>query len=242
MVLVLLARGAAADPAPPPSGTLAAGTRWETPIHFQRGPRPGPTVLVVAGIHGDERAPPRAADQIKTWVPKRGHLVVIPRANRPGLAAGKRHTPRARWIDLNRNFPTLDRASPRGAFAPTLWETVKFLRPDWVLDLHEGFDFNRINPKSMGSSVVVVPDERVYGRTKPAAEAILAGVNATVSSPRRHFTMIQPGPKGSLARSLTEVLGIPAFVFETTKVQPMKVRVAQHVVMARTFLQHVRML
>ncbi|MEC9054226.1 MAG: succinylglutamate desuccinylase/aspartoacylase family protein, partial [Verrucomicrobiota bacterium] len=105
VALLLLLSGSAGGA--PVSGILAAGTKWETPYHVIKGPRPGPTVFLTGGLHGNEPAGARAADQIRHWPILRGRLVVLPRANRPGLKAGTRHLPELprEKADLNRNFP-----------------------------------------------------------------------------------------------------------------------------------------
>ena len=89
------------------SGILAAGTQWETPYHVIEGSQPGPTVFLAGGLHGNEPAGARAAEQIRHWPILRGRLVVLPRANQPGLRAGTRHLPELAKseADLNRNFP-----------------------------------------------------------------------------------------------------------------------------------------
>jgi hypothetical protein len=48
--------------------------------------------------------------------------------------------------------------------AKEVWQFVAKQAPDWVFDLHEGFDFNGINPRSVGSSVIAFPDQSVLGQ------------------------------------------------------------------------------
>ena len=222
---------------------LAVATRFETTYHLLESGRPGPTVLVVAGIHGNELAPPEAARRLLEWRLRRGRLAVIPEANLTALRARSRYSPGELFSDLNRNFPTASRSEPRGVLATAIWTNLAKLGPDWVLDLHEGWGFNRRNKKSMGSSVVVVPDARVVAKTRPLARRLVERVNATLPDPSRHFTVIEPGPAGSFARSATERLGIPSFVFETTRVgQPLELRVTQHLILVREALEALGML
>ena len=54
---------------------------------------PGPTVLIVGGIHGNEPAGFRAADQVRHWPINRGKLIVIPKLNRLGVEANIRWSP-----------------------------------------------------------------------------------------------------------------------------------------------------
>jgi predicted deacylase len=217
---------------------LLPGTRWETPYTVADSGVSGPTVLVTAGIHGNERAPPHAARTIGTSKPIGGRLIVFPEVNRPALAAGTRHTPRARFPDLNRTFPTAETPKARGELGRALWQKVLEIEPDWVLDLHEGYDFNRRTGKSMGSSIVYVDDPRTQAKTLAMAERLRTAVNKTISDPTKAFTLISSGPKASLARSVTAVLGIPSLVLETTwPSQPKALRVAQHVLLVTTCLR-----
>lgn len=216
---------------------LLGGTRFETPVHMLDSGAPGPTVLVVAGIHGNEPAPPRAAAKLLRLKLRKGRLVVCATANRPALAAKTRYTPKAKYIDLNRNFPTPDRASPRGELAPAVWGLIARHDVDFVVDLHEGWDFHRQNPKSIGSSVTYVPSAH-DGEVVPLARTVIAAVDATVDAPHKRFTLIAPGPLGSLARSATTEADVPSLVFETTRLpQPIELRAAQHELMVRTFLR-----
>ena len=47
------------------SGTLAPNTEWETSFHVIETSKPGPTVFLTGGLHGDEPAGARAAEQIR---------------------------------------------------------------------------------------------------------------------------------------------------------------------------------
>ena len=92
-------------------GQLAKGTKWETPFYVRVNGQDGPTVVITGGIHGNEPAGARAAEQIRHWPITCGRLVVIPQANIPGLRDGTRfyranrrhavistgNSPRPRW-------------------------------------------------------------------------------------------------------------------------------------------------
>jgi predicted deacylase len=193
---------------------------------------------VLAGVHGDEPAPPIAAEAIAAWTPVRGALWVIPRVNQPALSRGTRHIPGPSARDLNREFPSSQVAAPRGDWAPTIWELVASLRPDWVLDLHEGWGFNIANSRTVGSSIVAV--------TSPAereAAALREVINRTIPRADRKFTLLGPGPDGSVARAVSDRLGIPSLVVETTRIgQPIALRVEQHLLIVRELLVRLEML
>lgn len=55
------------------------------------GKHPGPTALVVSGIHGDEAAGYETGTRMLDWGLKRGTLVVIPEADVDAIRRGTRH-------------------------------------------------------------------------------------------------------------------------------------------------------
>jgi hypothetical protein len=228
---LVAARATAGDKTP--SRWLAAG-RFRTPVFERAATAPGPVVLVLAGLHGNETAPPHAARALLELALVAGRLVVVPEVNRPALAARGRHTPGARLADVNRNFPTAARAEPRDELSAAVWGEITQLRPDWVLDLHEGWGYSA-SSRSMGSSVVVAPEPS--GRAEAMATHVLAAVNGTVDQPNRRFTRIGPGPEGSVARAVAERLGTPALVHETTWTEPMPLRIRKQLVMAGAVLE-----
>jgi predicted deacylase len=234
--LVLGAAGGAAAGPRRSERQIAPGTVWETTCHEIASEADGPTLLILAGMHGNELAPPRAARELLAIEPVAGRLVIVPEANRRALARKTRHTPGVRHADLNRNFPTKGRTEPREELAAALWAETTRVEPAWVLDLHEGWGFRKTGP-SMGSSIVWVDDPRVAGATLPLARELVARIDATIAEPAKHFSLIQPGPAGSFARAATEQLGVPSFTFETTWTQPMELRVAQQLLLVRGVLE-----
>ena len=73
------------------------------PIELVHVPGPGPRVLVVGCIHGDECAGMAVVRALRRSHP-RADLWLVPTLNPDGLARGTRQN--ARGIDLNRNFPS----------------------------------------------------------------------------------------------------------------------------------------
>lgn len=208
-------------------------------MYLIAGAETGPTVFVIAGIHGDEPAPPLAADALLRWEIGRGLMYVVPRANPTALAAGKRRTPGSRFKDLNRNFPQQGDTAPRGLMAREIWDVVARVKPAWLLDLHEGIDFNRNNPKSVGSSVLF--NRSVHDLEQPA-QRLIDAVNETVDTPWRKFTLLTRTAPGSLVRAAAERLDTRALILETTShSEPIDVRVAQHLVMVETLLSELGM-
>ena len=212
-------------------GKLGSGTSWETPWWIIDSGKPGATVLLVGGMHGNEPAGFRAAEQIRHWPIIRGKLLVLPKVNRLGLAANLRWAPEYRndreKRDLNRNFPRDKGAAAITPLCQAIWAFVSRFQPEWVFDLHEGFDVHRINPKSVGSSIITFPGEASFARI------MLDAVNKGIT-PERHFSLLsRSGPvNGSLARACHRLLGAKSFILETTsRDQPVSLRARQHRVM-----------
>jgi predicted deacylase/glutamine amidotransferase-like uncharacterized protein len=224
------------------SGMLAAGTRWETPWFITTSTRSGPTVLITGGIHGDEPAGACAAGQIRHWPILKGRLIVIPRTNITALNAGTRRIPGAQdpARDLNRNFPRLNEPNTiRGEPAGAVWSFIREQKPDWVIDLHEGYHFHRIEKKSVGSSIIDIKSKA----TNKVVPAMLSAVDATVTDPEKKFSRLSPPADGSLARAAAKHLGAEAMILETTRRdQPPSHRARQHRIMVHTLLARLGMI
>lgn len=224
------------------AGILGEKTAWATPWYVVKGTEPGPVVFLTGGVHGNEPAGSHAAEQIRHWPIRRGRLIVVPKVNTLGLIAETRWFPPlekdAAQRDLNRNFPTSGRELPQSPVAEALWELIESQQPDYVIDLHEGFDFHKSNSKSVGSSIIFSrTDQRMA-----LAEKMVAAVNATVGNLQRKFELLSRSgaAKGSLVRACTDQLKIDSFILETTcKGQPLSLRTRQHRRMVSTLLQDI---
>lgn len=220
---------------------IAEGTRFATEMIIRQSENPGPVVLVVGGMHGNEPAGAFAAKQISQWQITSGTLIVIPEANRPALQTKTRYTPEAdkAVYNLNRNFIVGEKTvSTTGVMAPVLWNVVEQFSPDWVIDLHEGYDFTRINPKSVGSSVIAGPSPEA----KAAAKAMIAAVDEEITDADRKFKLRGPPIKGSLTRAAATDERHVMIVETTAKAQSLAVRARQHRIMMATVLRRLQML
>jgi hypothetical protein len=222
-------------------GPLAKGTKWETPFYVRVSGQDGPTVVITGGIHGNEPAGARAAEQIRHWPITRGRLVVIPRVNIPGLRDGTRFLPgeSPQRRDLNRQFQkTKAPAGAHGMLGKALWQFIAGQKPDWLIDLHEGHDFHQINSKSVGSSIIDAKGTAADG----AVPRMLAAVNATITDPKKKLVRLRYPVDGSLARAAHERLEAASMILETTfKSQPLSKRARQHRLMVHALLTHLQM-
>lgn len=231
------------------SGMLGEGKSWSTPYYVVDSQVKGPIVFVTGGIHGNEPSGARSADQIRHWPIERGKLIVVPRVNVAGLDANTRYIPgsTSEQRDLNRNFPSpgiLD--APRGQIATELWDFVVKQNPDWLFDLHEGYQFNishKPKPgkdKSVGSSII-------YDRRQPLdpmVQRMLVAANGTVDNPDRKFVLLGRGPKKTtLAGAVIHQLKKQAMILETTfQFQRLPLRTRQHRAMMNVALKHLGMI
>jgi hypothetical protein len=83
--------------------TLAKGTKYATKLYIIDSGKPGPVVMIVGGVHGNERAGYTAAAKVKDWNIKKGTLLVLPKAN--VMAVDKKVRYLSKQGDLNRKFP-----------------------------------------------------------------------------------------------------------------------------------------
>ncbi|MBL0932247.1 MAG: succinylglutamate desuccinylase/aspartoacylase family protein [Alphaproteobacteria bacterium] len=100
---------------------------------------PGPPVLARAGVHGDEYEGQVAlSDLARDIEPSslRGRLIIVPAANAPAAAIGRRTSP-VDGGNLARVFPGRGDGTPTAQIAEGI---TRLLLPlaDYVLDLHSG--------------------------------------------------------------------------------------------------------
>ncbi len=180
-----------------PSDT-SMGQGWYVPVVVVRGAKPGPRLLITAGIHGDELNGIAVIHRLAAEVDPAGlsgTLVLVPGLNTPGLLQDAREfaTGAGRgFANLNRSLPGKTSGGAAEVYADALWK--RLLRPnaDAAVDLHT---------QSRGTAYVLY---------------------AFASTPRTRAmaTLVQPdvikldkGEKGTVENELTND-GVPAITFE----------------------------
>lgn len=212
---------------------LAPGTQYETPLYIIHGDRPGPVVMVVGGVHGNERAGYEAARRVAEYSINAGTLLVLPEANRPAIAASRRMAPG--HYDLNRAFPTASGRVPSRALPREIWAAVREFGVEWLMDLHEALDFyNNPNSNSVGQTIIYYP---ASARTGQVAEAARNRLNRNISRSLHRFSLLQNPVPGSLARAAGQYLGIHAYIFETSQRLPLSTRINYQLTFVDTVLR-----
>lgn len=125
-----------------------ADGRWlNLAVLIVRGCSPGPTLLLLGSVHGDEYEGPAAIwDTYRQADPAalRGTLVLLPVANPPAYQAGQRVNP-ADPKDLARTFPGSSNGTVTERIAAVIQESL-VAHADLLCDLHSAGRLYRIDP------------------------------------------------------------------------------------------------
>ena len=196
-------------------------TPLETSFTIMESGVPGNTILVVGGIHGDETSGWRAADKLKKVKPKTGTLIVLSPANAPGSRKGERNVELYR--DLNRSFPGGKKQDLTDELAASIYQKIIEYSPDLVIDLHEA---SREGDRRdfLGNSLIITDSENIDGLI---FDLLLESQDGSLNT-SAPFTCYNGTPKGSLNRTVTETLGIPAITVEVSQEDEPDMRIRNH--------------
>lgn len=119
-------------------GHLHTRTPIQVPVLVERAKEDGPTLLVMAGLHGDEL---NGIEIVRRFLrkklnkPAKGTIICLPIFNIFGFLNLKRELPDGR--DLNRSFPGSNNGSLAAQFA---FHFMKEIAPycDYIIDFHTG--------------------------------------------------------------------------------------------------------
>lgn len=194
----------------------------------------GATVYVVAGIHGDETAGYLAAELLRQVELRAGTLCIVSPANAYGAEHDQRKTEQER--DLNRNFPGDADGCDAERIAAAIFADISQREPVLLLDLHEAHE-GKEERDALGNSIVC---GSVEASSELVWDMLLASENGELfSSP---LTLYDSPPRGSINRTVTELLGIPAITVETLRTEPLAQRVRNHLETAAFVLRREQMI
>lgn len=207
------------------------------PLLEIRAAEPGPTVALVAGIHGGKRAAVAALQRLGRELPaelRRGRVLILAPANARGFAAGLAQLSPDDSLNLNRVFPGAADGRPTERLAARILRDI-VSQSDYLLDLH-------------GSD----GDEAV-GRFTYAARP---GLDARVDSAARQLAVAwgtplvvwdQDGPRSletsRFLQTAAHLSGVPAItVFESGATRDDAAATTAFVAGSRAVLRTLRML
>jgi hypothetical protein len=186
------------EPEPPvmPRGresvTLMAGTEFEASgIIFHSG-QPGPRLMVLGGVHGNEPGGWIAAERIATWEVERGMLIVLPRLNHRAAAAFQRTLDG--YGDLNRLYPGDPDGPPMARMAAEIVALARQWRPHWLFDLHESWGF--YNERGPNSGTAFIGQTVTTGggpETQDMVTAVVEAVNRRITPREQLELRLRPG-------------------------------------------------
>lgn len=215
-----------ADPVTPEAvdirGEIGAGSTYATPWRERRGVAQGPSIIVEAGIHGDEIAGILAVDDLAARLDVlSGAVVFLPRMNKPAVDAGERSINR----DLNHAFP----GDPAGLdyesrLAAELMAWVGERDADAVITLHESrYLHDGKNPKTFGQTVVygVTPMPEILPR-------VLDRANAKANDERERFRSNYYPITTSSTEQFVARYGMLGLCLETWRGHPIATRIRRH--------------
>ena len=148
----------------------------------------GPTVLVISGSHGNECGPSAGLDDVKEMFDhhkiklKRGKLILIPTLNKCGRQLNIRYQPQELLnlnifkADVNRNYGKTPNEEGHCTLSKTAQQFIK--NCDYILDFHEGWGFNKLNPQSMGQTFypgIIDGSKDIANQLKKAVNKVIVG-------------------------------------------------------------------
>ncbi|MEO5970570.1 MAG: succinylglutamate desuccinylase/aspartoacylase family protein [Bdellovibrionia bacterium] len=166
----------------------------QIPVTVIRGQRSGPTIFVIAAIHGDEI---NGTDIVRRLIFDIAHeglsgtVIAIPVVNIPGFLGQSRYLPYHR--DLNRFFPGMKGGHNADRIAYRIFNEI-IRKCDFGIDLHTAASGRSNLPHVRGDM------------SQPEVRNLARAFGATI-------LVDQTGVKGSLRREATEA-GIPTILFE----------------------------
>lgn len=211
--------------------TLRKDTELETNVYLIDSGIEGPNVMLIGGTHGDEKAGWKAAELMLSYRPEKGKLLILPWANILGVKEDSRLV--YDDLDLNRSYTGVENenANSLELLANEIIEVIEEFDPVVVIDNHESRDFYTTPPR-MGNTIIFAD----VGDNAFIVMEIIEQINKMelVSVP---FTFIGPPKKNSLNDYVSNVMNIPIFTIETTRTNPLNVRINQQIQIAKIIMK-----
>lgn len=187
---------------------LHTATQLNIPVIVERAKDSGPTVLITAGLHGDEINGVEIVRQLVAQglnCPSKGTIICIPIVNVFGFVTRSRAFPDGR--DLNRVFPGSKSGSLASRFAHEIMTEILPLA-DYCIDFHTG-----------GAQRFNAPQIRIeFENPKLVELAAVFNAPFTVNSKNMAKTF----------RNSCDKLGIPLLLFEGGKSDDINPDVSRH--------------
>ncbi len=234
------------------ANSFMQGTQYETPYFLFATDKPDPTMLILAGTHGDEPAGYETAYRLMKYFSNhpmhRGRVFIVPETNRQAVLARKHNAPipsrqaQERW-DLDQCYPGKSDGLPMEEQA---YEIVQLIREEGislVLDLQESKQFyighhDTTKPYlNIGQTLIHHPGEKANRFGKNVTE----NINNIIPNTTMKFTILAKPIPHSAAWIAGERFNIPGFTIVTCKKLPLEERIAYQRKIVLSMLQEIGM-
>jgi len=234
--------------------SAAYGGNLDFTLHKLDSGRPGPTILVVGGIQGDEPGGfSAAALLVSHYKIKSGAVWVVPNLNFLSIIRCSRGV----YGDMNRKFADLDPKDPEYEAVQKIKEIIRDEQVTAVLHLHDGWGYYSPTtisewqcPQRWGQSVIIDQDTaevKHYGNLKELAERAVAAANEHLYEQlhayhvkNTHTKALDDETAKEMSKTLTYYAigqGKPAFGIEGSKNLPPPMRSYYHLRVIESFLK-----
>lgn len=230
---------------------FATAQAWDFTLHKHQSGQPGPTLLVIGGIQGDEPGGFNAASLLTTdYSIQRGEVWVVPNLNFESIIK------RSRGVhgDMNRKFKDIPDKDPEYQLVQKIKKIIRDEQVDIILNLHDGSGFYRPEyidklrgPQRWGQSLIIDQTELAdlhYGQLEDIADAIITRANGRIRNREHHYHVKNTQTRlGNLEMEKTLTYyaiqnNKAAFGIEASKSFGTHYRAYYHLEMIESFMQH----
>ena len=217
---------------------ICVGTDYETPVYIIKTDSKEPTIMIVAGTHGNEKAGIKAAEYLKENIKiEKGTLIIIPRANILACEKAVRNFPPD--VNLNRVYPGNLQGNSVEKLAYEIFNLMKRYDIGLLLDLHESIEFYKKNPKNYGQTLVIDTNDDYLNKL---SAFIVEEMNEDIVEDSNRYQVLLDPIKGSTAYCALHQLGIPALTLETCRKLPLSFRIGEQIKFVKIILSKWNML
>ena len=201
----------------------------------------GKTIFILGSVHGNEPSGTKACYHLMDYLknnPPKHKVMIMPMPNPLGYYLDSRYQMKPFNRDINRNFNNIgkDRVSS------IILEYVR--QSDFIVDLHEGYEYHKRFSQSMGSSII--PNKGKIALK--ISNVIVNTVNETIQDEDKKFVVSNFYDKedcylpDSLAcycnRHKKDYISIETTGLLTNQ-QPIQIRVNQHYVLLKGIINYI---
>ncbi len=221
----------------------------EFSFHQKSGIKPGPTLLIIGGIDGDEPGGFHAAATLVTrYHIEQGNLWIVPNLNFPAILSRVRGT-------MNLKFARVAKNDPQYSSIKKIKSIITDPQVDLVLNLHDGSGFyhptrisSQRNPNRWGQSCVIDQEQlpgAKFGQLRKMAETTIQQVN-TKALTKDHFFHIKNMMTASTKDDIPAKKSLsffamrhhkPTIAVEASKKHPIYLRTYYHLIALESFMQ-----